>query len=205
METDYANQHTLLAEIKEGRHEAFEFLFKNYYPRLNAYASRFINDAEAVKDILQECFIKIWEKKEELKNISIQSLLFAMVRNACLNHLKHGKIVEQHQIEYLADIAGEERLYYADFDFEADRPLLYRELEEQIRHVIDNLPARCREVFLLSRFKGLKNGEIAERLHISVSAVENHITKALSKFSQHFRNKYPLDIYIAIIAWLIVD
>ena len=202
---DFSDEALLLDEIKKGNHQAFEYLFKVYYPRLRGYAIRFVEDEETARDIIQECFLRFWEKRELLSAVSVTSLLFAMVRNGCLNYLKHLSIVERHQIEYLASIDGEERLYYADFALDAEHKLLYDELQEQINQVINRLPERSREIFLLSRFKGMKNREIAEKLQISTTAVEKHISKALKSFSLHFKDKYPMDIYIMIIAWAIMN
>ena len=168
-------------------------------------AIRFVEDEETARDIIQECFLRFWEKRELLSAVSVTSLLFAMVRNGCLNYLKHLSIVEKHQIEYLASIDGEERLYYADFTLDAEHKLLYDELQEQINLVIGQLPERSREIFLMSRFKGLKNREIADKLQISTTAVEKHIAKALKSFSKHFKDKYPVDIYIMIFAWVIMN
>ena len=168
-------------------------------------AIRFVEDEETARDIIQECFLRFWEKRELLSAVSVTSLLFAMVRNGCLNYLKHLSIVEKHQIEYLASIDGEERLYYADFTLDAEHKLLYDELQEQINLVIGQLPERSREIFLMSRFKGLKNREIADKLQISTTAVEKHIAKALKSFSKHFKDKYPVDIYIMIVAWVIMN
>lgn len=202
---DFSEDTYLLAEIRRGNEEAFDYLFKSYFPRLRGYAVRFIDDEEIVRDIIQECFLKFWEKRELLSAVSVTSLLFAMVRNGCLNYLKHLSVVEKHRIEYLASIDGEERLYHADFAFDADNRLLYDELQEQIKIVIGRLPDRCREVFLLSRFEQLKNKEIADKLRISTTAVEKHIAKALAHFAQHFKDKYPVDIYIMVLAWLIMN
>lgn len=205
MMVDYSDEAQLLNEIKKGDNHAFEYLFKTYYPRLRGYAIRFVEDEETARDIIQECFMRFWEKREMLSAVSVTSLLFAMVRNGCLNYLKHLSIVEKHQIEYLATIGGEERLYHTDFSLDAEHKLLYDELQEQINTVIGQLPDRSREVFLMSRFKGLKNREIADKLQISTTAVEKHISKALKCFSQHFKDKYPVDIYIIIIAWVIMN
>ena len=202
---EYYDDKELLDELKNGNHQAFEYLFKNYYPRLLGYAIRFVENEETARDIIQECFLKFWDKRDLLEAVSVTALLFAMVRNRCLNYLKHLAGVEKHQIEYLASIEGEERLYYADFVLNADSSLLYNELQEQIKIVIDNLPERCRNVFLLSRFEGLKNREIADMLEISTTAVEKHIAKALQRFSRHFKDKYPVDIYITVLAWLIAN
>lgn len=194
----------LLKELKSGNNKAFEFLFKSYYPRLRGYAIRFIEDEEAVRDIIQECFLRFWERREQLAAISLSSLLFAMVRNGCLNYLKHKSIVEKYQIEYLATVDGEERLYYADFMLDAEHRLLYKELQEQINIVLNQLPDRSREIFVLSRFSGLKNREIADKLQISTTAVEKHISRALQYFTRHFSEKYPVDVYLVILAWLIM-
>lgn len=200
---NFLDESTLLQALKGGSKEALEFLFETYQPRLRGYALRFIPDREVVKDIIQECFINLWQKHKSIQSVSIQSLLFVMVRNSCLNYIKHMSVVNKYQIEYLAEIKGEEKLYHTDFLSDAEYPLLYDELQNEINRVIDSLPERCREVFLLSRFDGLKNREIAEKLKISSTAVEKHIARALKNFETHFKNKYPLDIYILVMAWLL--
>ena len=202
---EFSDEKFLLDEIKKGNNQAFEYLFKTYYPRLRGYAIRFVEDEETARDIIQECFLRFWEKRALLSAVSVTSLLFAMVRNGCLTYLKHLSIVEKHQIEYLESVDGEERLYYSDFALDAEHKLLYDELQEQINIVIGQLPERSREIFLMSRFKGLKNREIADKLQISTTAVEKHIAKALQCFSKHFKDKYPVDIYIMIIAWVIMN
>lgn len=202
---DFTDEKTLLREIKIGNNQAFEFLFKSYYPRLRGYAARFVNDDEVVKDIIQESFLKFWEKRSLIEAISVSSLLFAMVRNACLNYLKHLQIVEQHSVEYLAAIDGQEELYCLDFNLSPEYSLLYKELQEQVTIVMDALSPRSREIFFMSRFKKMKNREIAETLHISSTAVEKHIAKALASFSVHFKEKYPLDVYIAVLACLLAE
>lgn len=200
---DYTNKHILLQEIKEGNGEAFEYLFKSYYPRLRGYASRFVGDDEAVRDLLQECFMRFWEKRQLIEAISITSLLFAMVRNACLNYLKHQQLVEQRPLDDLHGVLGKEELYGWDFGVNPEHKLLYEELTHQINLVLQQLPERCREVFIMSRFKQLKNREIAEKLQISTTAVEKHISKALKSFSIHFKEKCPFDLYVAILAFLL--
>lgn len=202
---DFTDEKILLREIKNGNDQAFEFLFRSYYPRLRGYASRFVEDQETVRDIIQESFLKFWEKRQLIEAISVSSLLFAMVRNACLNYLKHIQIVEQHNVEYLATLPGKEELYGLDFNLTPEYTLLYKELQEQVDAVINTLPSRCREVFIMSRFDKKKNREIAETLGISTTAVEKHIAKALMTFSKYFKDKYPLDIYIVVIAWLLSD
>ncbi len=199
----YNDDRYLLDALKRDDEGAFEYLFKTYYPRLYGYAVRFTEDDEITRDIIQESFIKVWEKRQLLTAVSLSSLLFTMVRNACLNHLKHRAIVGRYQMTYLANVRGEERLYHIDFQFDSDKELLYEEMQQQIGTVMAGLPERSREIFAMSRFEGLKNREIAEKLGISTTAVEKHISKAIRRFSEHFREIYPHDIYIMVLGWVI--
>ena len=100
---DFSQPEILLSEIQQGNQRAFEFLFKSYYPRLRHFASRFVDETTA-EDITQECFLKIWEMRSEIRNPNIASLLFTMVRNACLNHLKHIALVDISSIEFLENL-----------------------------------------------------------------------------------------------------
>ncbi|MEG1585607.1 MAG: RNA polymerase sigma-70 factor, partial [Bacteroidales bacterium] len=189
----YNNDFILTQEFKRGNHKAFEFIYKKYFKRLKGFGLRYIKDEDIVQDIVQECFINLWEKRITVQSVSVPSFLFAMVRNSCMNHIKHEIVVQKFQLEFLAASEGEERLYSVDFGLEAEHKLLYEELKEQITLVVDQLPDRCRQVFILSRFEGLKNREIADQLQISTTAVEKHLAKAMQRFSIHFKDKYPIE------------
>ena len=185
-------------EIRRSNHAAFKYLFKAYQPRLYNFAVRYIENTDIAHDIVQECYLHLWEKRSSLKNVSLASLLFTMVRNGCLNYLKHESIVENYKTEYLAKIDGEERLYYSDFSSNAEYVLLYNELQEQIERVIDKLPSRSQEIFRMSRMQGMKNQEIANELHISSTAVEKHLFKVLKILSEQFKSQYSVELCIAV-------
>lgn len=194
---DYTDDNILFISINKGDEKAFKFLFKSYYPRLKNYLFRFVDDEEVVNDIIQDCFLSIWEKHESLQNTSLSSLLFTMARNRCLNYIKHNGLINFQHIDYLENLNGEERLYIYDMGSETDRELLINELKKQIFTTLNALPNRCKEVFILSRFKKMKNREIAEKLQISTTAVEKHISKALAYFKLHIdKNNY----YIILIS-----
>ncbi|CCZ70407.1 rNA polymerase sigma-70 factor ECF subfamily [Bacteroides sp. CAG:702] len=199
----FSTEEDLLSDLKQSDHAAFEYLFKRFYPRLLGYAIRFVRDEETAEDILQECFMTFWERRQMLSAVSLGSLLFLMVRNACLNYLKHTALVHHVSIDYLNILDGEERLYSADLMLSADEPILYEDLKVQIDKALSQLSPRSREIFLLSRFKGLKNREIAEMLGISTTAVEKHISKSLKVISDYLKDNTSYSHYLIIMSFLL--
>lgn len=197
----YKESQELMDDIKAGKSEAYEYLFKTYYPRLRNYASHFIADVDDTYDIIQDCFVHLWERRESLTYISISALLFTMVRNGCLNYLKHQSLINSCSIDYLAHVSGSEQLYNQDLLNKADEELLYNELRRQIEKVMDLLSPRSRQIFEMSRFEGLKNREISEQLGISVKVVEKHISKALAAFRKQFKNNLNTEMQMILIAW----
>jgi len=163
--------------------KTLETLYYQYEPRLKRYAERFIIDEKLSEDMIQDVFIKLWDKYQNLEDDKWYPLLFTMVRNRCLDYLKHLAVKRTVVVEILNLKAMEELLYIEDLSggVYADYPLLSEELKNQIRKITDNLPSRCRKVFLLSRIQGLKNREIAQMLSISEKTVEKHISLAIKE------------------------
>ncbi len=197
----YVDKDMLINDLSAGSKEAFEYLFTTYYPRLRNYALHFVADVDDVEDILQDCFVNLWNRRTMLTGVSISSMLFTMVRNGCLNFLKHKAIAEGYNTQELKLISGSEALYNYDFLGSADEELLYSELQRQIRDVLQHLPERSRQVFVMSRFEGLKNKEIAERLDISVKVVEKHITKALAMLREHILRSGNAGLCLVLLYW----
>lgn len=171
--------------LSEGDITHFEMLFKTYYQPLCHYAYTFLHDKEDAEEIVQSTFLLVWERRENLAiRTSVRPYLYAMVRNACLNVLKHNKIKQRH--------AGEE-MALADRSHDAVMHTISSiELEQRIRLAMDELPGQCRVVFKLSRFEELKYSEIAEQLNISVKTVENHMGKALRIMREQLKDYLPL-------------
>lgn len=164
-------------------------LFRTYYQPLCNYAYTFLQDRQDAEEIVQSTFLMVWEKKNELAiRTSVKPYLYAMVRNACLNALKHEKIKQRHAGE---ELATAERSYDSVAHIVATN-----ELEFRIKEAIDELPEQCRMVFKLSRFEELKYSEIAEQLGISIKTVENHMGKALKIMRDRLRDYLPIILVI---------
>lgn len=159
---------------------AFRRIFMTYYPRLQNFASRFIVDSDTVEDILQDVFEHLWQKRGTIADVSLQSMLFTMTRNSCLNFLRHDMLVNNYNASAKKRNAESERLYNYDMLGSADEPLLMDELLSKVNRSLEEMPNRTREVFMMSRWEGLKNREIAEKLGISQKVVEKHVSKALA-------------------------
>jgi len=178
----FSNEKELLEAVRTGIPDAYEHLFKTYFPRLHNFARRFVTDTEAASDIVQECYMQLWEHRHSAEIASLKSYLYTMVRNRCLNELKHRMVVSGFEQHTIKANTGSEALYAMGFTGRADGPLLLYELKQQVDEIMLLLPERTREVFAKSRFEGKKNREIAEELGISEKVVEKHITKALRIF-----------------------
>lgn len=151
---------------------AFEMLFRMHYQPLCRYAYSFLQDREEAEEAVQSTFLALWEKKETLSvRTSAKSYLYAMVRNACLNFIKHGKIRQRYE--------GEEMVQAERSRDSVTQTVTSNELAERISVALEELPEQCRLVFKLSRFEELKYAEIAGHLNISVKTVENHMGRAL--------------------------
>lgn len=102
MPTPSPSDQRLFEGIRFGNEADFECFFRRYYPRLVNYAARFVAGHETARDLVQDSFARLWERRCELRELDLASLLFTMVRNACLNYLKHNGVVARHELEYTA-------------------------------------------------------------------------------------------------------
>ncbi len=182
-----SSEHLLLQTLSKGAVTTFEMLFRTYYEPLCNYAYSFLRDKEDAEEVVQSTFLLVWEKRETLEiRTSLKSYLYAMVRNACLNVLKHQKIRQRHEEEETA-LAERSRDAIA-------HTVAGNELEQRIQEAVEQLPEQCRMVFKLSRFEELKYSEIAEQLNISVKTVENHMGKALRIMRERLKEYLPVII-----------
>ena len=172
--------------------EAFEQLFFEYQPRLVRFAVRYLEE-ETAEDIVQNAFLKLWEKRDEVKLDNIQALLFQMVRNECLNELKHRAVIGTESLDGLMEVEGSEQLYWQDFAPDADAVLIGDELQQQIDEALTHVSEKSREIFRMSRQQEMKPKEIAEELGITRQAVEKHINAALDALRTFLpKNLLPL-------------
>jgi RNA polymerase sigma-70 factor, ECF subfamily len=161
-----------LLALAQGDETALRHIFKAYYRPLLADAWRLVPDRSVCEDLVQEVFVELWRKREDLSiHSSLRAYLRRAVVNRAINHLKSDK-----------RFVGEEYLPQGDTETPeaAQEQALAQEIQEsRIHEAIAQLPEKCRVVFVLSRFEHKSHKEIAEILDISTKTIENQITKAM--------------------------
>lgn len=159
--------------LRKSDESAFRELFMDSYNPLMRYAKTFIRDEDAVRDILQEVYVHLWEIRLRIdEEKSLQALLYKMTRNRCLNHLGAKSPARLENLAPADQPTVEPDTGETDDD---DGMALQRDLYQWI----EELPDRQREAFELSRFEGLDHQEIAEVMECAPRTVNNHIVSAL--------------------------
>lgn len=162
----------LVERLRAGDRDAFEEVFRANYGRLADYARGLVGSQDAAEDVVQEVFVTLWTKRGSVSSPdNLVAYLFRSVRNRGLNFLRHQRLVTDFRSRKAAEGVPQAA--------PADREAVDAEIAEALAAAVDALPPRCREVFQLSRERGLTYPEIAETLGISIKTVETQMGRAL--------------------------
>lgn len=169
-----------IKQLSIGNKKVFEDLFTLHYGTLLLYASSIVGDHEIAKDLVQDVFLKVWERRKQITiETGLKFYLLKIMKNTCLDYLKHKEVTEKYSDYTKLELQKKEidllYAYFKDSQTEINESRI-----QQILIEIEKLPAQCQSIFKLSRFEGLKNKEIATKLSISTKTVDNQIFKALS-------------------------
>ncbi len=147
----------------------FELAYRQHFSMLVGFAFQYVEDSDVAEDVVQEVFSNLWNQSDQLEvRTNIKSYLFGAVRNACLNHLRHLKVVESHA-QVTMQVEESDQTTFMEMD----------ELQKKLEAALDQLPEKRRQIFELSRFEEKKYHEIAEELDISIKTVETQMSRAL--------------------------
>ncbi|MBC9932011.1 RNA polymerase sigma-70 factor [Chitinophaga qingshengii] len=163
----------LISLLKRGDVGAFDQLYSRHWSGMYQAAFYLLRDQHACMDIVQDIFTWLWEKREQLDIQAVPSYLRSAVRFKVANYIRSGKIRDEFYT-VLAGMSWPETAGPQDF-------LELNDLKLIIAQVVNNLPEKCREIFLLSRDGQLTNQQIADLLNISIKTVEAQKTIALKR------------------------
>ncbi len=161
----------------------FEEFYNEYYVPVIRYCASIIKDKEDAKDIVQQAFVILWQKRNEHNfHTSAKSYLYKTVHNLSLNILKHNEIKNRYE---KGTQQKEKNILYQNKPEEA-------ELMKMIEEALSRLPEQCGKIFRMSRINNLKYREIATALDISEKTVENQMGKALKLLRESLKEYLPL-------------
>lgn len=174
------NEQKILLLVSNGNEQAFNEIVKKYSAVIYTHALTYIKNAVQAEEITQDIFMNLWQRREELPHISnFRGYLYAMVRNRTISEFRKKILaLNDQKVDEL------ESLSPGPVDSVEMRQLL-----EILMLGIQKLPTRRKQVFIMSRFDGMSYDEIARKLGISKSSVNQHIVEALVYLRTYLRNK----------------
>ncbi len=174
----------LIQAFKDGEAKAFQILFERHHKKIYAFIFKLLGSKEDTEEIVQDTFVKIWQKREEfIEGYPFESFVFKIAKNAFLNLSRkkvNRRIFEDH-LKFVSEITSNN----------ADEYVIFEETKEIINTIIDNLPPKRKEIFLLRRIEGHTRQEIADKLGISIITVDSQLMKA-NKYLKEELKKYSL-------------
>ncbi|MGL4806876.1 MAG: RNA polymerase sigma-70 factor, partial [Bacteroidales bacterium] len=179
----------IIIRLKEGNETAFTEVYNRYSRRLHYFANEYLQNSDESMDIVQNVFIQLYESAPGLDaDSNLEAFLITSTKNACISQLRKNKVRQQYfqstvqNMELELNLKALEAFEYSDVTF--------NEVRESVKTAIEELPPKCKEVFLMSRQKQMKYQEIAEVLDVSKRTVERRMTEALgllkSKLKEFF-------------------
>lgn len=179
-----------MLEIKADNIFAYDELYNRYSKKLYNFAYSILKSIEESENIVQDVYLNLWENRLKVKNnSSVKYYVFTIAYNSSISLIRK-KVLESKFIEYLKSL---NEIYQEPVDLEFE----YSELTNRLDKIVNALPQRQKEVFIMNRTEGLKYQEIADRLSISVNTIENHMSRAL----KNIREKLGVNTLIIMLFW----
>ena len=161
-----------MERLAGGDYQAFHRLFESYHPRVWQFIRSMVKSDIVADDLSQDVFVKIWIHREAMPQVRhFDAYVFGMARNAVKDHIKGNVVRDRH--------LNRTNLYSRDYVL-PDEEYDAKETELIVKFIVSKMPEQRRRTFTMSRYEGLRNEEIAEKLNISKKTVENHINAALT-------------------------
>ncbi len=181
----------LLKQVSEGNEFAFRQLFDKYRNKIYSLGMHLTRSEILSEEIVQDVFLKVWEKREQLSDIDyFNAWLRTVARNTCSNYLRSMAMEKLTMKRYAVDSASETA--------SPEDEITSKEFEQIINAAIRQLPPQQKKVYLLSRQSGKKQEEIAREMNISIYTVKEYLKLAQRSIRQHIESNLDLAVMVAI-------
>ncbi len=182
----------LLQQIAEGNEKAFSRIVEHYWNNIYSQALAYLKSSYAAQDVVQEVFIKVWEKRKSFTDIDrFDSFLFIIARNHIISELRK---------KIMLPVNDDLEKTLKEENNTPDKTLSFKQSHEMVVKAIDLLPRQQKIAFLLSRDEGLSYEEIAIRMQLSKETIKKHIGRALNFLRTYIRTHSEMIIWIILIA-----
>jgi RNA polymerase sigma-70 factor (ECF subfamily) len=162
-----------IEKMKAGDRESFNQVFRRYYSPMVRFCIRYVADSDLASEIVQDLFVKLWSNREKISfNTSFESYMLTSVRNSALTYINKKRSHAEANLRVFSEESD---------NTDPSETLQSNNLEESYRKILKDMPEKRREVFLASRYDGLKYSEIAEKLGISQKTVEAQMSAAIKQ------------------------
>ncbi|CAL1518530.1 RNA polymerase sigma-70 factor [Chitinophaga sp. MM2321] len=183
-------EYTFVRHMADNKEGATSYLFELLYSRLCFFAGKMTGDMTIAEDLVQEAFFKIWKTGREFQELNVaKAFLYTMVRNDCLNHLKHSQVQQKYATEQL------HRKAYTEPD--VTQAIITAEVTGELHYAIGQLPPECRKIIKLSYLDELSNQEIADTLQLSLQTVKNQKSRGY-KLLRGILNERLLPLFLLL-------
>lgn len=187
------NEKALLTELSQGSETAFTKIFDHYRPRIYSVALKMLKSASQAEEVVQEVFMKVWVLRKEMGNITnFEGYLFIMARNNIYDRFK--KLAREQSARL---VFHEKR---SEFVSNTDHPIMEKHYSELLQHILSELPPRQKQIYDLSRAKGMSYKQIGKQLNISHLTVKKHMAEALKFIRKHLETH--LDVFVIFLPLL---
>lgn len=175
----------------------FEEIYLTYFSKMKYFAKEYvISDADA-ENIVQDVFTELWEKKEILNMpVNLIAYLFTTIKNKSLNYLRHKTVIQEAATLIQEEYAITLRMNLDSLEAFDENFFSEQDIEKIISRALDSLSDKCRDIFVMSKFEGKKQKQIAEELNISINTVETQMGIAYKKLRAELKDYMPLLLFL---------
>ncbi len=179
----------IVKQIQSGNRAAFDQFYKEYFRSMVAFASSYLRDKNLAEDLVQDAFIKLWEKRTTINDDSnLGAFLVTIIKNSMLDYFNHVRIKNKVESQLQSSLAHSVELNYQSIEACDPNSLFQKDIHQLIQKALNRMPEQTKTIFEMSRFKNMSYQEIAQHYQISVKGVGFHIAKALKEMRNQLKD-----------------